>query len=85
MYARGEGLINAPAEEIADLIFDIKKRGLFDDTFKSGHNIRNLSKTIILVYGRFKALFPVRDRDFVTCSCKMKGINNVFYLNSYSI
>ncbi len=83
-YCRGEGPIFAPAEDVAAYLSDFDLRGEYDEMYKSGYKLENVTPDISISYNRFKGKLTVSDRDFVMIGGKMQR-NNAYYVFGTSV
>lgn len=65
VMSRGEATIKKSVQQIVDFIKDSTKRKEWDESFKDGRLIQQISEETRIEYNLFKGIFPVSDRDMV--------------------
>jgi hypothetical protein len=62
---RGIGTIPFPVEEVSAFLMDNTTKPLYDEMLVEGFPLCEFDSTLKVRYDRFKAMWPVSDRDFV--------------------
>lgn len=86
-WVKGQGPINAPANEIFDFILTDGNTPKYDKQFKSGHIIEELGLGINakIEYSRYHGATFVSDRDFWTVSAGFQLLDDHFILIATSV
>jgi len=63
--SRGESTIKRPAERVLEFLKDRTKRSSWDESFKEGRRVEELSLNASIEYNIFKGMLTVSDRDMV--------------------
>lgn len=82
LYVRSEGVVNAPVSEVLHLLTDISQRKSFDEMFKEAKVFEDLGNNIMISYLRFKAQWPVADRDMITLSGIVHKNNKIYSIGT---
>jgi hypothetical protein len=67
-YVKGVGIIDVPVALLLTLLSDLGNKSSFDDMFKEGHHVENISENVTIIYQEFKKPFMVSARDFCNIS-----------------
>jgi hypothetical protein len=75
---RGIGIFDFPPTEIKDFLLDIPNKKLLDDRLEEGFILLQFDSTLMVIYERYAAPWPVSPRDFVYAQKVMEREDGIF-------
>ena len=82
--SRGESTIKRPAERVLEFLKDRTKRSSWDESFKEGRRVEELSLNASIEYNIFKGMLTVSDRDMVLFQSTFE-LDGTLYLIAFSV
>ncbi|PRP86706.1 hypothetical protein PROFUN_02855 [Planoprotostelium fungivorum] len=84
IYIRGQGLIQAPLQTVADCIADSEKRHEWDESLKEAKVLTRMNPVTSVNYMAYNAPWPVTPRDFVILA-QGRHVEGSIVIASFSI